>query len=492
MKNLIRNISISALTLLPALGFSQTDTPCGGGGAPSLTVGATCVNTSGTTVGASYATNANNGGTPSCASPGAPDVWYSFIAPASGNVTISTTAGSITDGGMSLYSGSCPNSFTEVACDDDGGTSLMPEITNGTLTPGATYFIRFWDFSGGTGTFDICITENAVVAPPGSNSTCADPDPVCSGSAITFTSTITGLDAEDDINPGNDYGCLSSSPDPTWYYLEIANSGDLAIDMSAASDIDFAIWGPFADVTTAEANCNSYGAPLDCSFSTSATEEANVTGALVGEVYVLVVTNYAGSVQTISISDAPGNTATTDCSIVPLPVELVNFDGFQFRDENTLSWTTVSELNNDYFVVERSLDGKIWSAFDVIEGQGTTTEITEYESTDSNPGEGTNYYRLKQIDTDGSSQLSDVIAIKANNNISVNLIPNPATSSVVINTNEYFNQIQIVNVQGKVVLSESFNLIRKTSIDINDLEKGVYNVIINTEKGNKIERLVVM
>jgi hypothetical protein len=626
MKNLIK---IILSLIIPVASIAQSNTPCSS--PPALPVNTSCVNTSGTTVGATYQTNAANGGTPSCASPGAPDVWYTFVAPASGNVTITTTAGTITDGGMSLYSGNCPNSFTQIACDDDGGTGLMPEITNATLTPGTTYFIRFWEFSSGTGTFSICITENAAVitpanddcsgafpvtvnpdelcgsttagtvlgatassqsttacggtenddvwfsfvatstthsidllnitgsttdmyhsvwegtcptltlvagtcsdpnsqtigtltigntyyirvntwsstagatsafdvcvgtpppiTPPGANSSCVAPDPICSGSAINFTSTVTGLDAEDDINPGNNYDCLFTSPDPTWYYLEIASGGNLVIDMSAGSDIDYAIWGPFPDLLTAQANCNSYGLPLDCSYSTSATEQANVTGTVVGEVYVLLVTNYAGTVQTISINDAPSNTATTDCTIVPLPVELTNFDGHKLENEIILSWTTVSELSNDYFIVERSVDGNVWEAIDLVNGNGTTTQTTNYESIDRNFKGGTNYYRLKQFDFNGTIQYSDVIAIVANNDINVSLVPNPAKSNFVLSTSEYFTQVDIINMQGITVESLEFDSIRKTTIDINALSKGVYNVYIQTDKGTKVERLIVM
>lgn len=437
------------------------------------------------------------GGTPSaqsttdCFGTENDDVWFSFVATSTTHsIDLLNIAGSTTDMYHSVWEGTCPTlTLVTGSCSDPNSSQLN------LLTIGNTYYVRVNTWSstfGATSTFDICIGTPPPVVPPGSNSTCVAPDPVCSGSAINFTSTVTGLDAEDDINPGNNYDCLFTSPDPTWYYLEISGGGDLVIDMTAASDIDYAIWGPFADLATAQTECNSYGLPLDCSYSTSATEQANVTGTVVGEVYVLVVTNYAGTVQTISISDAPSNTATTDCSIVPLPVELVNFDGMQVRNENILTWTTVSELNNDHFIVERSLDGQNWSAFDLISGQGTSNATTHYESIDSNPGQGTNYYRLRQFDTNGNISFSDVIAVIPNNNITVNLIPNPAQSNVVVNTNDYFNQIDIINMQGRVVKTQTFNAIRKASLDISDLDKGVYNVLVQTEKGSKIERLIVM
>ena len=143
MKNLIK---IALSILIPATAISQSNTPCSGMSvvAPSLAVNATCSNTTATIDGAdSQQTNANNGGTPSCGSMGE-DVWFTFTAPASGNVDLTTTAGTITDAVMAVYSGSC-GSFTEVDCDDDGGTGSMPLLNLTGLTAGNTYFIRLWD-----------------------------------------------------------------------------------------------------------------------------------------------------------------------------------------------------------------------------------------------------------------------------------------------------------------------------------------------------------
>jgi len=114
--------------LLNLVCISQTNTPCSSGSpqATLLNVSTTCAYNNGTNVGATLQTNANNAGTPSCSSTG-PDVWYSFIAPTSTNVIITTEAGTLTDGAMALYSGTC-GSFTELYCDDDSGIGLMPQI----------------------------------------------------------------------------------------------------------------------------------------------------------------------------------------------------------------------------------------------------------------------------------------------------------------------------------------------------------------------------
>jgi hypothetical protein len=158
----VKNIKTAAIyyffLLLMVKANAQSDTPCS---APFLSVNTdSCVYISGTTVGASYQNNTLNGGTPPCASPGAADVWYRIIAPASGALAITTRQGTITDGGMAVYSGNCSN-LNLISCNDDGAGNMMPVIDRSDYTPGDTLYLRFWKAWGsGTGTFDICVINS--------------------------------------------------------------------------------------------------------------------------------------------------------------------------------------------------------------------------------------------------------------------------------------------------------------------------------------------
>ncbi len=292
---------------------AQTNTPCNSGvlQAPNIAVGSSCSYTNGTTVGAAINTNAANGGTPTCGSMGE-DVWYSFTAPASGAISIQTQEGSISDGVMAVYSGSC-GAWTEVACDDDGGLNSMPQLDLTGLTPGNTYLIRFWDYAGGTGTFSLCVTET-VVSPPPTNVTCLQMNPICTNSGLNFPAQS----GNNNIDPGNNYDCLFSQPNPTWYYLKIATPGVLNMTLSAGSDVDYILYGPYNSLATAQADCGSMGSPtaevVDCSYSFVSTEYPTIPNALVGQVYVLLITNYADVEQNITLT-ASGS-ATTDCAII--------------------------------------------------------------------------------------------------------------------------------------------------------------------------------
>ena len=77
--------------------------------------------------------------------------------------------------------------------------------------------------------------------------------PICTSTGLTFQAN-TGIPNASISDTGNNYGCLSTNPNPSWYYLEISQSGNLLMTLSAAQDIDFVMWGPFSNLTNAIAN----------------------------------------------------------------------------------------------------------------------------------------------------------------------------------------------------------------------------------------------
>ncbi|MDA7803287.1 gliding motility-associated C-terminal domain-containing protein [Crocinitomix sp.] len=148
-------------------------------------------------------------------------------------------------------------------------------------------------------------------------SSCAEMEPICTDDTYTFTAGVGDVS-----EPGNDYGCLFSQPNPSWYYLEIAVPGFIEMELYAGSDIDFIIWGPFDDLADAQSNCGTLGgveSPIvDCSYSGAAYETPEIPFALVGEVYILLITNYAAIVQDVTFGKIDGD-AETNCGIVEVP-----------------------------------------------------------------------------------------------------------------------------------------------------------------------------
>lgn len=105
---------------------------------------------------------------------------------------------------------------------------------------------------------------------------------------------------------------------------------------------------------------------------------------------------------------------TIDC-VTTLPIELLEFNGYNVDKHNYLYWLTASEINNDYFTIERSRDGVFWSVLGEVDGAGNSSEIKNYYFLDYSYTGGINYYQLSQTDFDGKSETFNIIVI--NNNI---------------------------------------------------------------------------
>ena len=101
----------------------------------------------------------------------------------------------------------------------------------------------------------------------------------------------------------------------------------------------------------------------------------------------------------------------------PLPVELIYFDGIEYPLFNLLKWSTASEHNSDYFQVERSIDGEYWTSVGIKSAAINSNQIINYSFIDSFKEFKINYYRLKQVDTDGQFKIYGPIALNNINNI---------------------------------------------------------------------------
>jgi len=251
---------------------------------------------------------------PGCASYSGGDVWFTAIVPCTGTLTIDSQTGVITDGGMAIYSGTC-NSLTLIECDDDDSPNgAMPRISRTGLTPGATIYIRFWEFGNNSnGTFGICAS---LPIPPPSNTVCNNALPFCSSNIYTFPNATNIPNS----SGGGIYGCLSTIPNPVWYYMQIQNSGTLTMQISQVStsgtgiDVDFVLWGPF---TNLPGSCGLLSASniVDCSYSPDPIETATIPNAVAGEYYIIMITNFNGSPGTITFQQT-GGTGSSNCSLV--------------------------------------------------------------------------------------------------------------------------------------------------------------------------------
>jgi len=129
----------------------------------------------------------------------------------------------------------------------------------------------------------------------------------------------------------------------------------------------------------------------------------------------------------------PGiSSRTVDCAFSPLPVELVDFTGEQVADEVALRWTTATERNSAHFALERSRDGLQFEHLLNVPAAGFSSTLNFYQGRDTRPLESIGYYRLRQVDTDGSYEYGPVIVVNVTNSASRSVVhPNPNTGRTV-------------------------------------------------------------
>ncbi|MDP2364190.1 MAG: hypothetical protein Q8M94_10530, partial [Ignavibacteria bacterium] len=142
---------------------------------------------------------------------------------------------------------------------------------------------------------------------------------------------------------------------------------------------------------------------------------------------------------------------------VPIPVELISFYALQNNELVELNWITVTELNNLGFHIEKSLDKSNWYNIGFVEGKGTTTELNYYSYIDSNLIQVEQFYRLKQVDYNGSFKYSNIISSIKSTPDEFNLIlcyPNPFNNSTTIQfilDNDEPVQLLIYNSLGELI-----------------------------------------
>ncbi len=196
-------------------------------GATNLTVGATCSNTLVTFDG-----TATDSGilAPVCANYTGGDLWYSLTMPASGAVSIkaSNDDGSITNVGMSIYSGSDCGSLKELLCAFNNGVGAYPEA-NISQPAGSTIYIRVWEEGNDAiGTFNLCVTEITTAVPV--NNECAGAIDLTVGALDTCSNTLITVDGTaTDSGIGNPF-CADYVGGDLWYKLTVPASGSIRIE----------------------------------------------------------------------------------------------------------------------------------------------------------------------------------------------------------------------------------------------------------------------
>jgi hypothetical protein len=221
---------------------------------------------------------------------------------------------------------------------------------------------------------------------------------------------------------------------------------------------------------------NANGATGITANAPNQTERVNNTAP--GTTIYLGISTEAGANPSVNMGWTINGTLTTGQAVllgisvrsvnIPVPIELMSFD-VQITEggKNILTWATGNEINSQSFEIERSRDGATFQAIGTVQALG---KAGNYTFTDAEPVNGTNYYRLRQIDFDGTETLSKIVSIERNDAINrVKVYPNPVSSLLTVEDTEEAD-FQILNLLGQQVLTG------KTAqrIDVSTLPQGTY------------------
>ncbi|RZK29578.1 MAG: T9SS type A sorting domain-containing protein, partial [Hymenobacter sp.] len=170
----------------------------------------------------------------------------------------------------------------------------------------------------------------------------------------------------------------------------------------------------------------------------------------------------------------------------PLPVELSRFDVLALRQDALLTWSTASEHNNDHFTIERSLNGSNFVEVGTVRGQGNSQRPTDYTFTDNGAGRlaaATVYYRLKQVDLNGTASYSPVRTVQfasATAQATAILYPNPSQGQTVVDPRSLAAgtySVQLLDLAGRVLRTQQ-SVNEAFTLDIAALPQGAYIVLV--------------
>ncbi|HLP56873.1 MAG TPA: T9SS type A sorting domain-containing protein [Fluviicola sp.] len=185
----------------------------------------------------------------------------------------------------------------------------------------------------------------------------------------------------------------------------------------------------------------------------------------------------------------------------PLPVELLGFYGYEDERINYLKWTTASEINSDYFDVERSKNGIEFYAIDQVDAAGNSNQEINYTATDENPYYPVTYYRVKQVDIDGDYYYTPIIAIESSSEepLTVHQVyPNPTKEKLYVEFSLQKSEhavIAITDISGKVIHRIDVDCATSNVVEFNSKQwlPGMYLIRITTDSGlttmSRVEKL---
>lgn len=386
---------------------------------------------------------------------------------------------------------------TSEATLNNGGNIATASITGGVLTytyPGAGGFEPN-DFISGP-CFNVTLTvngnpENCTVTATGINDGCliianswstTVPGPC----VVDFTMTAPASQAGNTAGAGNT--CTLRPSQDQIFEINVPCTDTWTFSLCGGST-----WDTYLYLST---SCCGSDVSLNDDFCGL---QSQISTVITAGVYYLTVEAYSsGSSGTYTLNVSSG------APCVVLPITLSDFSGSydEISRSNLLNWTTLSETNNDYFLLERSSDLISFTPLAEIDGAGNSQVVNNYSYYDPTETSDIIYYRLKQVDKNGEFSYSNIINIESTlneNSFFGTIFPNPTKEQFTLRTSARKEskpiEVEIYSNQSKLIHSEQFTgsiSASNYSIDVRSLESGVYTIRLQSGSEIEIRKVVII
>jgi hypothetical protein len=440
-----------------------------------------------------------------------------------------THAGIVTTGGVGLvkFMGSVAQTYTRTGTGDFHNVTLdnsaaVPTLTigGGNLVTDATGIFEFVSGKVVTGANNLIIINPAVGSITGYstinyvignlrrylNASGSYDFPLGNTNAyelanlnITSTTGLTYL-TTNFTNPANATGSGLPLIESLLSYDVVLNCGGINATTGNANG---GVWTMTPDAGTANYNITLYGRNYDnagvahtiikrvtAGPGAWAFPGAPVSNSNVGNVVTCVRSGITGFSQF-------GIARTLDV----LPISLLSFAAACTDNKTILNWSTASETNNDFFSIERSMDGTNWEFLANIYGAGNSNLLLRYAYTDNEPFSGNTYYRLKQTDFNGQFEYFGPVSVNcessSNTPPSISYYPNPFTSEIMVDIQNLISNnatVTVYDVLGNKILEKTFSSIdlqnHVFSLQMEGISSGVYTISFSTDNFTDIHKVV--
>lgn len=200
--------------------------------------------------------------------------------------------------------------------------------------------------------------------------------------------------------------------------------------------------------------------------------------------------------NTVSLSGIPQFSSwTAGKKTIIAPINLLFFSAECNSKFVQIDWSTASEINNEYFTIEKTVDFKNWIAVDKISGAGNSNQVVKYSYSDINPLAGTVYYRLKQTDFDGNYKYFAPVVVNCEerfHNSGISIYPNPAEDFIsILSQIPLTAKLSLFDITGRIINEYQTDDLSETyKIPLTELKSGVYFLKSDCEGNTEMFRIV--